>query len=418
MPRAALSVRDRIYILYDRTENLWHERLLTAPLAGSRWVVATPTNDVHEEDIEEAEDWMPGGPRGGPPPALRLRPVFRFTQLSKDDIEDFVVEGQRMANEILDAEAPPAVLAPAAPAQLPLQAGAGARPAQRLRGKQAPPGAAEAAGGEDAEVWCATEDRGSFKAGEVVQLDGLRLVRMGDRGVVCLDGGVSLGVALVDTFRMRPSAVGALDLRILAVRKDAAGARARDWKEAVECFTETPQQGWVIKGPRTTLWLVKAIRAAGFTPVQRHYWWRSILGLAAGDMGVDEHHFLSEAMERATVFDQLNLPELESYEGIARRYQMWEEIYSSALKQAEVGEDQGDWLDERRIFLGADRSKGHALVCPELELHVASKLAAESAVLKERRKAKEERQAARGEVPPAADGNKGKPRGRGRGRGA
>ena len=54
---------------------------------------------------------------------------------------------------------------------------------------------------------------------------------------------------LGDTFRMRPSTGGACDLRIPAVRK--------------------------------------------------------VLGLAAGDMGVDEHHFLSKVMERATVFDHL-----------------------------------------------------------------------------------------------------------------
>ena len=79
---------------------------------------------------------------------------------------------------------------------------------------------------------------------------------------------------------------------------------------------------------------------------------------------------------------------------------MWEEIYSASLRQAEVCDDQGDWLDERRIFLGASRSKGHALVCPELECHVASQLAAESVALKERRKAREEKEAiAKGEKP-------------------
>ena len=75
-------------------------------------------------------------------------------------------------------------------------------------------------------------------------------------------------------------------------------------------------------------------------------------------------------------------------------------------------------LDERRLFLGHARSRGHALVVPQLERWVATKLAEESAVLKERRKGREERALARGahtegqrDQPAAA------PRGRGRGRG-
>lgn len=58
------------------------------------------------------------------------------------------------------------------------------------------------------------------------------------------------------------------------------------------------------------------------------------------------------------------------------------------------------WVEDRRIFLGERRCRGHALVSPALEQHVASRLAEESAVLKEKRKGREERQKARGAVPP------------------
>ena len=49
-------------------------------------------------------------------------------------------------------------------------------------------------------------------------------------------------------------------------------------------------------------------------------------------------------------------------------------------------------MDERAIFLGQGRSRGQALIDPALEAWAASKLAEESAVLKERRKGIEERQ--------------------------
>ena len=94
--------------------------------------------------------------------------------------------------------------------------------------------------------------------------------------------------------------------------------------------------------------------------------------------------------------DQLNLASLECFELVSRRLQLWEETYSAQLRRAESGDTGTSWLDERAIFLGAGRSRGHALVCPTLEIYVAEKLASESAVLKERRKGREERQLAAG----------------------
>ena len=147
--------------------------------------------------------------------------------------------------------------------------------------------------------------------------------------------------------------------------------------------------------------------------------------LSAGDPGVDEHQFLSECLEWGATYDMMNLGELLVFEHIARRYQLWEEVYASALREAESGEQGTDWLDERRLFLGTGRSHGSALVSPELEEHVSGELQKESAVLKEKRKGREERALARGSplaVPGGSSGAGegaaagGPPRGRGRGR--
>ena len=115
--------------------------------------------------------------------------------------------------------------------------------------------------------------------------------------------------------------------------------------------------------------------------------------------------------------DQLNVSECVVFETAVRRYQLWEEIYSSALAEADAGESSAEWIDERRLFLGMPRARSSALVSPLLEQHVASRLAEEPAVLKERRKGREEKQLARG--PPAGgadDAGAGADRGRGRGR--
>lgn len=113
--------------------------------------------------------------------------------------------------------------------------------------------------------------------------------------------------------------------------------------------------------------------------------------------------------------DGLNIGEVMAYEAISRRFQLWEEAYSASLRESETGAaGAGDWLDERHLFLGGGRSRGHALVSPELEEWVADRLQKESAVLKERSKAREERVLARsgGGEPRTGRGANGKGRGR------
>ena len=89
-----------------------------------------------------------------------------------------------------------------------------------------------------------------------------------------------------------------------------------------------------------------------------------------------------------------------------------------SLKQADAGADAAPWMDERTLFLG-ERNRGHALISPELEERVANELAKESAILKERRYAREEKLLRQAEMdniagPSACD--QPRPRGRGRGR--
>ncbi|CAK0904484.1 unnamed protein product, partial [Prorocentrum cordatum] len=127
---------------------------------------------------------------------------------------------------------------------------------------------------------------------------------------------------------------------------------------------------WRIEGPATVGWLLQAHLEQGGGPAQRHYWWRDPGGAAV-------------------TADQLNLPGCETFELAARRFQLWEEVYSEALRRAEVAgaagaaADSDGWLDERRIVLGSARTKGHALVAPSLEKHVAERMQEESAILKE-----------------------------------
>ena len=131
----------------------------------------------------------------------------------------------------------------------------------------------------------------------------------------------------------------------------------------------------------------------------------------------------------AVEFDALRISELACFETAARRFQMWEEFYSAQLQKNE-GSHTGLSMDEQGAFLGQS-AKGLSLVSPLLGEYVSKQIAERTSVLKERRKATEERNEQRkltargggggggggaGEEG-GGGGRGGKKQGRGRGRG-
>ena len=104
----------------------------------------------------------------------------------------------------------------------------------------------------------------------------------------------------------------------------------------------------------------------------------------------------------------------------AGKYQMWEEFYAAKLEESESaripGQSSRFQSDERSIFLGQPRSRALALVSPDLEEYVATNLKERASVLKERRKAREERATAETDKTLQAPGNR-RHRGRNGGKG-
>ena len=76
---------------------------------------------------------------------------------------------------------------------------------------------------------------------------------------------------------------------------------------------------------------------------------------------------------------------------LARRYQVWEEFYKHELRQSSANASlQGAMeAEERNLFMGQRYGRGAALVCPELEAHVAEVLKERCVIQKEKRKARE-----------------------------
>ncbi|CAK0884493.1 unnamed protein product, partial [Prorocentrum cordatum] len=323
----------RVLVRYEGYP-LWHERLVGARLAPSRWVMATPSGDVYDEDLMESDGVHRVGPLGGLGAGMANVEVFRFVNLTAQEKRELLESCEDYARDNegdldIEAEARQVLVAQHV---LPPRGGGGPGAAHA-------PGAAGVAaaalpGAAAGLAWVAAESRHGFTHGQAVDAVG-QLLASGDRGVLTVPGVGSLCVAV--------PAMG--DLRTLP----------------------SGSSSW--------------------TPTQRHFWWRNLLQVSPSDAGVEEHAYISEVLERACVFDQLNCSELETFEVLSRRYQLWEELYAPELPAAKAGEEgDGSWLDERRMFLGSSRSKGAALVCPRLEGHAAGELAQESAILEEKRK--------------------------------
>ena len=407
-----LRVGQRLLISYDVDPDLYHERLVLQRLPnrpGCTYLVASPDGDLYEEDLLDSGGHVyllgpRGGLLGGMPAAATL---YRFDAVYLTANKDrFIQEGRDefarlRADEggfaLVDAaDGPPAPLPPPA-AEPP---GAAALVAAAAAG-------AAGAGGPPVR-WCALESRFGKAAGEdVSDLVGARFIH-GDRGIITITDGQFMCIARADSFTKGTDADSKeQDVRTLAVRLDSRGRREAVYTDVVKQLDSANISDWRISGPRTSVWLCKALSETGMTPTQRHYWWRNTIGLTMSDNGVDEHLFLSELLEWALCYDFLGFGNLLIGEHISRRYQLWEEVYSHTLMERESGASAAEWVDERRIFLGTHKSRGVALVCPDLQSYVAYEMASSAAILKERRKGREERRLAGGLGEQADEGSGG-----------
>ncbi|CAK0796024.1 unnamed protein product [Prorocentrum cordatum] len=322
----------RVLVRYEGYP-LWHERLLVARLAPSRWVVATPSGDIYDEDLMESDGVHRVGPLGGFGAGMANVEVFRFVNLAAQEKRELLEAGEDYVRDNegdldIDAESRQVLVAQHV---LPPRGGAGpgAAPAPGEAGVPAAalPGAAAGVAG------VAAESRRGFTLGDAVAVSTGQLLASGDRGVFTVPGAGPLCVAAAGSLS---SGAGEGGLRTLPVRFDRSNRRFREYGDAVVCFSETAQAGWSVAGPRTCStckWLLQ------------------------------EHAYISKVLERACVFDQLKGSELETSEVLSGRYQLWGELRATELRAAEAGEG------------GDGRLLGAALVCPALEEHAAGKLA-------------------------------------------
>lgn len=369
MSLASLRPRDLLLVGYHGDD--WsHQRVLLKRISrdSKKWVVVTPHGDLYIEDLTEYTYWHKLGVRGGILPgtdrALYDRMVAFQTGYIRDNIDEWLREAAQEEAEHVDGGQLVAADGRAA---------AGAVPAA------------------DVPIVLALEARFGYNFGSPVDVSTGTLHMFGDRGVLEISGSGSVPVGLEGTLREGDVFGGQDDLRTLPVTYDTDKQRSRAMEAAAYVLTESVFDDWPIPGPRTTKWLVRSHTSTSTTFRRRDAWWRSSMDLSYATEGVEEHGLLAEIFETAICYDQLNVSELACFELLSRRFQLWEHSFAHQLRTSQETRGSSTLeVDERSIFLGRNKSSNIALVCPLLQTHIAETLKDSSAILKERRKYREE----------------------------
>ena len=149
-------------------------------------------------------------------------------------------------------------------------------------------------------------------------------------------------------------------------------------------------------GPRTALFCLTFIAEHFTSPEQRHARFLSDGKLQAHDAGIAQHAILMKMLYFATVYDQLDLPQLAWGELACRRVQLIELKHKDRFGPQRAGgskNDKADVFDDAHLYLGLSATRGMLIISPELEAWVGRELTNEYMGMKERRKALEERRA-------------------------
>ncbi|CAK0906492.1 unnamed protein product, partial [Prorocentrum cordatum] len=143
----------------------------------------------------------------------------------------------------------------------------------------------------------------------------------------------------------------------------------------------------------TTLWLCRFMVSNGQTPLGRHARWKADAKLQNNDGGVENHLMCCQMLESLATFDQLNLPDIAGAEIMARSIQLSEERYRDRMPS--FAGSSGETTQDAFLYMGLDHVRGNVAVCPALQSWVSAELQKEVSVMKERRKAREERASAK-----------------------
>jgi hypothetical protein len=101
---------------------------------------------------------------------------------------------------------------------------------------------------------------------------------------------------------------------------------------------------------------------------------------------VQQHLSYCEVLEASATYDQLNIPALAGLELVCRQIQICEDKLSHRFDDTTADAPSQDYF-----LMSGSTSKQQLCVCPTLMTYITGETAKRNAILKERRKAREER---------------------------
>ena len=399
-----------VYVDFGEEGEPWHERLLLARVAQSQdYIILTPDNDVYLESLScpPLNAIRVGGSNRALPIGLGVehgQPVYRFTK---------TVTGDEFAALKMEAEGLAALAIATDPARYP---GGRAGPELPLQG--GPPGALPgpvAPAGEP--VWLVMVGGGKFREAELISsamlASELEVHLFSNWAIVSAPGGEAAVLMKVDQDkaefeinRMRGAWSGttprdgaaaaqtalaagpAEDARTLSVLRQSNGERFRSLQSVAEHCAEMAFDDWPLEGPRTAHWLVREMAKTGLNPIARHTHWRHENGIKDDEKMGPTHGMLSEILELCACIYQCDVSNLACMESVARNIQY---IEFEVKKKVEAKRP----FDSSEYYLGRSKKTGGALQSPVLARWVAERASRDSAIMKEQRKAAEERSLSR-----------------------
>jgi hypothetical protein len=244
----------------------------------------------------------------------------------------------------------------------------------------------------DGYLWVSLEIVGGLVKGQEIDLV-VGDARLGDRGLHTLDSGDIVAVTRVSVAQAIAGVeVPDGDARVLgALTYDHERRRHIDFGDAVRKMKQEPVTDFPLRGERSCGWLLRYIADHGGTPDGRHTKWAVEQKIDRDSSAYNIHDMLGLAMEVAATWDQIDLQNLACMEVVARIYQLIEETQGSMR------------IEGLEHFVGRDVAgslKRGVALAPGLAKHTTDQLAAQTSILKEKRKAREEAAQAKGK--PAA----------------
>jgi hypothetical protein len=375
---------------------MWHQRLVLCWVAAGEYVVATPDWDIFIEQLDagnpDFEGLRYGDAAGTLPVGLAAQPMYAFAlRPSGADLAGLLFEGaahartERLARGLVGAigggppaaggalapvvvPVPPAVLPPALPGAAPIVA------IRRVAG----------VGG----IWVLDEPLDGFSLGQEVvfppgglDFGGRSFVRVGEALVGITR--VQAGVVLDDWIAHRMGSFLKVDGRCFNVGSSEEGLSL---SRADALMPVGPTQLLPLKGPTTVGDSIKSIMLrtnGGF--MTSHDRWMIEAKMDLTNRSRYEHKVLSRALDLAYGWDGINIKSSRAFEYINRRRQLLEEAHREDPSRPN--------FECAHLYMGEEDESSGVHLSSALRAHVASELSKEAAILKERRKAQEAKEA-------------------------